>query len=28
MIADDMFRQKLAVKMQDWFRQNLQYFDY
>jgi len=28
MIADDMFRQKIAVKMQDWFRQNLQYFDY
>jgi hypothetical protein len=28
MIADDMFRQKIALKMQDWFRQNLQYFDY
>jgi len=28
MIADDMYRQKLALKMQDWFRQNLQYFDY
>ena len=28
MIADDMFRQKIAVKMQDWFRQNLQYFNY
>ena len=28
MIADDMYRQKIALKMQDWFRQNLQYFDY
>ena len=28
MIADDMFRQKIAVKMQEWFRQNLQYFNY
>jgi hypothetical protein len=28
MIADDMYRQKIATKMQDWFRQNLQYFDY
>jgi len=28
MIADDMYRQKLAFKMQDWFRQNLQYFNY
>jgi hypothetical protein len=28
MIADDMYRQKIAAKMQDWFRQNLQYFNY
>jgi hypothetical protein len=28
LIADDMYRQQIALKMQDWFRQNLQYFDY
>jgi len=28
LIADDMYRQQIANKMQDWFRQNLQYFDY
>jgi hypothetical protein len=28
MIADDMYRQKIATKIQDWFRQNLQYFNY
>jgi hypothetical protein len=28
MIADDMYRQQIATKMQNWFRQNLQYFDY
>ena len=28
LIADDLYRQQIALKMQDWFRQNLQYFDY
>uniref|UniRef100_A0A6C0ERW6 thiol oxidase n=1 Tax=viral metagenome TaxID=1070528 RepID=A0A6C0ERW6_9ZZZZ len=28
LIADDMYRQQIAAKMQEWFRQNLQYFDY
>jgi hypothetical protein len=27
MIADDMYRQQISTKMQDWFRQNIQSFD-
>jgi len=27
MIADDMYRQQISRKMQDWFRQNIQSFD-
>ena len=28
MIADDMFRAQLSIKIQGWFQQNIQYFDY
>lgn len=27
MIADDMYRQQISAKMQDWFRQNIQNFN-
>jgi len=27
MIADDMYRQQISVKMQDWFRKNIQSFN-
>ena len=27
MIADDMYRQQISTKMQEWFRQNIQSFD-
>jgi hypothetical protein len=27
MIADDLYRQQISSKMQDWFRKNIQYFN-
>lgn len=27
MIADDMYRQQISAKMQDWFRKNIQNFN-